>query len=113
MSARRCATTSSRASRAISTRSGRTLCVIASRPIRAPTIDVSHYLGYKRPFFGARAVELLGATNESTRLGAMLSIKEYGPETAAGMLDSFLTLPFEFVLTQSFAFSNRSEALSE
>src|SRR6266566_5111047 len=43
----------------------------------------------------------------------MLSIKEYGPETAAGMLDSFLTLPFEFVLTQSFAFSNRSEALSE
>ena len=64
-------------------------------------MDVSRYLAYKRPFFGARAVELLGATHESTRLGAMLSIKEYGPETAAGMLDSFLTLQFEFVLTQS------------
>ena len=86
---------------------------LEDRPILAPTMDVSRYLAYKRPFFGARAVELLGATAESTRLGAMLSIKEYGPETAAGMLDGFLTLPFEFVLTQSFAFSNRAEALNE
>jgi type IV secretion system protein VirB4 len=86
---------------------------LEDRPVLAPTMDISRYLAYKRPFFGARAVELLGATAESTRLGAILSIKEYGPETAAGLLDAFLTLPFEFVLTQSFAFSNRSEALSE
>ncbi len=86
---------------------------LEDRPILLPSMDISRYLAYKRPFFGARAVELLGATAESTRLGAMLSIKEYGPETAAGMLDSFLTLAFEFVLTQSFAFSNRAEALSE
>ncbi|HKQ30548.1 MAG TPA: hypothetical protein VJS66_04610, partial [Burkholderiales bacterium] len=86
---------------------------LEDRPVLAPTMDVSRYLAYKRPFFGARAVELVGTTAESTRLGAMLSIKEYGPETAAGMLDGFLTLPFEFVLTQSFAYSNRSEALNE
>jgi type IV secretion system protein VirB4 len=86
---------------------------LEDRPVFAPTMDVSRYLAYKRPFFGARAVEVVGSTAESTRLGAMLSIKEYGPETAAGMLDAFLTLPFEFVLTQSFAFSNRAEALRE
>ncbi len=86
---------------------------LEDRPVRLPSMDIARYLAYKRPFFGARAVEVVGATAESNRLGAMLSIKEYGPETAAGMLDGLLMLPFEFVLTQSFAFSNRSEALSE
>ena len=42
----------------------------------------------------------------------MVSIKEYGPETAAGMLDGFFHLPFEFVLTQSFIFVHRQDALS-
>jgi type IV secretion system protein VirB4 len=41
----------------------------------------------------------------------MLGVKEYGPETAAGMLDGLLRIPHEFVLTESFAFVDRPRAL--
>jgi len=83
------------------------------RPVRVPRLALDHYLGCKRPFFGAESVEIRGAARHDVTLGAMLSIKEYDPETAPGMLDSLLRLPHEFVLTQSFGFLDRQKALDE
>jgi type IV secretion system protein VirB4 len=43
----------------------------------------------------------------------MISVKDYSPETTAGMLDGLLALPFEFVMTQSFAFEGRQKAVDK
>ena len=41
----------------------------------------------------------------------MVSIKDYPGQTAPGMLDELLRLPFEMVVTQSFGFVDRQAAL--
>ena len=41
----------------------------------------------------------------------MVSLKDYPARTAPGMLDGVLRLPFEMVLTESFAFVDRQAAL--
>ncbi|MFX6645089.1 hypothetical protein ABTG96_19715, partial [Acinetobacter baumannii] len=51
-------------------------------------------------------------TPERTIYGAVLGIKEYPSVTGPGMLDSLLSLPFAFVLSQSFVFIPKPEALS-
>ena len=83
---------------------------LEERPVLVPAMDLSRYLAWKRLFFGGNAIECRGSTK--SRLAAMVSIKEYAPETSAGLLDGFFSLPFEFVLTQSFTFVHRQEALS-
>ena len=50
-----------------------------------------------------------GATRGS-RFAAAISIKEYGAETSPGLLDGFFHLQFEFVISQSFAFSHRQDS---
>ena len=62
-------------------------------------------------FFGNESLEIRGAAKDDVTFGAMVSIKEYGPERAPGMLDALLRLPLEFVLTQSFAFVDQQKAL--
>lgn len=76
-----------------------------------PTMDVSHYLPTDRLYFGNRAIEMRGLTR--TRYGAMVSVKEYAPATAAGLMDAFLQLPFEFIISQSFLYTNRQTAISK
>lgn len=70
-----------------------------------PTIDIAHYLPVNRMYFGSRAIEIRSATG--TKYAGMVSIKEYAPHTAAGIMDAFLQLPFEFVISQSYQFENR------
>jgi type IV secretion system protein VirB4 len=79
---------------------GECLCV----PLpRAPLRDV---LATSRLLFGTEVIQYrLPAT---TRLGAMLGIKEYPTPTRVGMFDELLAAPFPFVLTQSFAFLNKA-----
>ncbi len=77
-----------------------------SQPMRFAATDISHYLPIYRLYFGDRAIEVAGAPQK--RFAGMVSIKEYAPATAAGLLDGFLQLPFEFIISQSFAFHNRS-----
>lgn len=84
---------------------------LEDRPVLLPRQDLSTYLPRKRLIFGARAIEIRGASD--TKFAAMISVKEYGPETAAGVLDRFLTLPYEFVVTQSFSFMNRRDSLDK
>ena len=82
-----------------------------SRPIRVPTHGIDRYLPACRLYFGTNAIEVREMTR--TRYAGIVSIKEYGPQTAAGMLDSFLKLPFEFIITQSFSFLNRQTSIEE
>ncbi len=80
-----------------------------AQPTLVPTIDIAHYLPVNRLYFGSRAIEVRSPTG--TRYAALISIKEYAPHTAAGIMDAFLQLPFEFVVSQSYQFANRSANL--
>lgn len=74
-----------------------------------PTIDIAHYLPTSRLYFGSRAIEIRSAAG--TRYAAIVSIKEYAPHTAAGIMDAFLQMPFELTIAQSYAFENRQANL--
>lgn len=82
-----------------------------STPMLAPTIPIDQYLPTSRLYFGQKAIEVRGA--DKSRVAALMSIKEYGPTTSAGMLDGFLQMPFEFIITQSFSFTNRQVAIAK
>lgn len=73
--------------------------------VMVPTMDISHYLPTNRLYFGDRAIEVRGPIKR--RFAGMISIKEYAPATAAGIMDAFLQLPFEFIVSQSFTYHNR------
>ena len=81
-----------------------------SAPMLPPTYDISRYLPTHRLYFGPRAIEVRGPTR--SRFAGIVSIKEYPPHTSAGMMDVFLQLPHEFIISQSFDFSNRQAAIS-
>lgn len=82
------------------------------RPVLLPLQDLGDYLPYRRISFGQETVELgpAGATPRSFM--GMVSIKDYPGQTAAGMLDELLRLPFELTVSQSFGFVERQAALS-
>ena len=77
-----------------------------SQPIRYTATDIAQVLPNYRLYFGDSAIEVSGAPRK--RVAGIISIKEYAPATAAGLLDGFLQLPFEFIISQSFTFNNRS-----
>ncbi len=81
------------------------------QPVRVPTHNLNKYLSQTRLYFGSNAIEVRGTTKN--RYAGIVSIKEYGPQTAAGMLDSFLKLPFEFIVSQSFIFTNRQTSIEK
>jgi type IV secretion system protein VirB4 len=76
-----------------------------------PTIDISRYLPTHRLYFGPRALEIRGPTG--SKYAGLVSIKEYPAHTSAGMMDAFLQLPFEFIISQSFEFMNRGSAIAD
>lgn len=81
----------------------------SNRPVMLPRQSISSYITSARPFFGKDALELKGLSGR--KLIGGLTIKEYCGTSRPGLLDKLLTLPFEFVLTQSFQFLVRREAL--
>lgn len=81
------------------------------RPVRLPHGDVGAYLPYRRISFGQDLVELGPAGALPRRFQAIVSVKDYPAETAPGMLDELLRLPFELTATQSFGFVERQAAL--
>ncbi len=78
-----------------------------------PRMPLDTYIPQRRITFGRRMLELRGTNDPECRFGAMLSIREYTPYTAAGMLDGLLKVPGEFILSQSFALQDRAPILSE
>ena len=72
--------------------------------------DVGQYLPYQRLSFGVDAYELNGAGGDKS-FGALVSVKEYPPQAAPGMLDALLHLPYEMTVSQSFQFVDRQIGL--
>jgi type IV secretion system protein VirB4 len=72
-------------------------------------VPLQHLIGGVRPFFGNETIEVRGP--ERSVIGAMLGIETYPSETNPMFLDELLTLPFELVITQSFAFHTKDAAL--
>ena len=79
--------------------------------MRVPRMPIRDYLGQNRPIFGAESMEMRGWT--SSQLGAFLSVKEYPDLTDHDMLDRFLNLPVEMVITQSYHFEDRPTSAKE
>lgn len=75
-----------------------------------PSMELDKYLSVNRLYFGQRAIEIKSSTG--SRFAGMLSIKEYGQQTSATMMDGFLQMPFELVITQSFSFIDRQNAIN-
>ncbi len=82
-----------------------------TQPVRVPTHGIDKYLPRNRLYFGGHAIESHSATR--VRYAGIVSIKEYGPHTAAGMLDAYLKLPFEFIISQSYVFTNRQTSIEK
>jgi type IV secretion system protein VirB4 len=82
------------------------------RPVLLPTQDLGAYLPYRRVSFGQETVELGPAGPAPRSFLGLVSIKDYPGQTAPGMLDELLRLPFELVVSQSFGFVERQAALS-
>lgn len=80
-------------------------------PMQFPTMDVSEYLPTHRLYFGKRAVEVKGPTG--SRFAGIVSIKEYSQHTSSTMMDSFLQMPFEVIISQSFTFIDRTVAINQ
>jgi type IV secretion system protein VirB4 len=82
------------------------------RPVLLPMQDIGDYLPYRRISFGQDAIELGRAGASPRQFLGLVSIKDYPGQTAPGMLDQLLRLPFELTLSQSFGFVERQAALS-
>ncbi|MEP7131399.1 MAG: VirB4 family type IV secretion/conjugal transfer ATPase [Sphingomicrobium sp.] len=80
-------------------------------PVLLPSGDLSHAIARRRLSFGVDAIELGPVDGQPAEVAAILSIKDYPAETRAGMLDDLYRLPFEMVVTQSFAMIDRGPAL--
>ncbi|MEO0906896.1 MAG: VirB4 family type IV secretion/conjugal transfer ATPase [Pseudomonadota bacterium] len=80
------------------------------RPVRRPDadVDVGHMLPYRRVSFGLDAMETKGAGNPA--FSAIMGLKEYPEATSPGLLDPLLRLPFEMVVTESYAPNERTTA---
>jgi len=81
------------------------------RPLLVPQNDIGQTLADRRLSFGFDAMEVSAAAGSPRRFGAMVSLKDYPARSTPGMLDAVVRLPFEMVLTESFAFVDRQVAL--
>lgn len=83
------------------------------RPVALPTQEISNYISSARLVFGRESLHYRGANQSRERFSSIISVKDYSPETMAGMLDGLLSLPFEYVMTQSFAFEGRQKSVEK
>ncbi|MCZ2134609.1 MAG: VirB3 family type IV secretion system protein [Burkholderiales bacterium] len=81
-----------------------------AQPIAVPRGNAAYSLVSSRISFGVEQFEV--RTPTSRQVGAMLAVNEYQTErTEPGHLNLLLTLPFPFILTQSFCMYGRTKAL--
>ena len=81
-----------------------------TQQMRPPIGPISNHLPISRLYFGKKSIEIHNPTN--VRYGGIVSVKEYRPSTNAGVLDGFMQLPFELIISQSFSFIDRMIAIS-
>ncbi|MEL6709036.1 MAG: VirB4 family type IV secretion/conjugal transfer ATPase [Pseudomonadota bacterium] len=80
------------------------------RPVRRPSpeTDIGHMLPYRRASFGLDAMELKGSGDPD--FATILGLKDYPEATSPGLLDGLLRLPYEMVVTESYAPNERTTA---
>ncbi|MEO0463544.1 MAG: VirB4 family type IV secretion/conjugal transfer ATPase [Pseudomonadota bacterium] len=80
------------------------------RPVRRPAedTDIGHMLPYRRASFGLDAMELRGSGDPD--FSAILGLKDYPEATSPGLLDGLLRLPYEMIVTESYAPNERTTA---
>ncbi|WP_427963611.1 VirB4 family type IV secretion/conjugal transfer ATPase [Altererythrobacter sp.] len=80
------------------------------RPVRRPSedTDIGQMLPYRRASFGLDAMELRGSGEPD--FSAILGLKDYPEATSPGLLDGLLRLPFEMIVSESYAPSERTTA---
>ncbi|MEN9392186.1 MAG: hypothetical protein RJB02_990 [Pseudomonadota bacterium] len=80
------------------------------RPVRCPGpyTRVGDMLPYHRVSFGPDALELRGPGRP--HFATLISLKDYPDSTSPGFTDNLLRLPYEMVLTETFAPSDRQVA---
>jgi len=80
------------------------------RPVRRPgdDTDIGHMLPYRRASFGLDAMELRGSGDPD--FSAIVSLKEYPDATSPGLLDGLLRLPYEMIVSESYAPTERQTA---
>jgi type IV secretion system protein VirB4 len=81
-----------------------------SQPYLIPIGKISNHLSINRLYFGTKAIEVHGLNG--VRYAGIVSIKEYRPSTHAGVMDNFMKLPFELIISQSFSYIDRMIAIS-
>jgi len=81
-------------------------------PMLLPNSSISSYLPTNRLYFGKRAIEAK-APDGNSKFAGSISVVEYPTKTNAGMLDSFLQLPFELIISQIYEFQDRQNAVSK
>jgi type IV secretion system protein VirB4 len=82
-------------------------------PVLLPFQDLGHYIPCRRVSFGQETIEFGAAGAGPKGFAGIVSIKDYPGQTAAGMLDELLRLPFELTISQSFGFVDRQAVLSK
>jgi type IV secretion system protein VirB4 len=82
------------------------------RPAVLPEGDLGQHLPYRRVSFGQEAFELSSSGHLPRTFGAIISVKDYPAQTLPGMFDELYRMPFEMVVSQSFAFVDRGTALN-
>lgn len=75
------------------------------------TNNIDEYLPRNRLYFGPKAMRV--STPYSTKYAGVVCLKEYTSSTYCTMMDSFLQLPFEFIMCQTFTFINRGSAIAK
>src|SRR3569623_1348907 len=83
------------------------------RPVLLPLQDAGADVPYRRVSCGEETAELGPAGHSDRSFVGMVSIKDYPAQTAPGMLDELLRLPFELTVSQSFGFVDRQAALGK
>ncbi|MBX7495201.1 VirB4 family type IV secretion/conjugal transfer ATPase [Qipengyuania sp. 6B39] len=80
------------------------------RPVRKPAddVDLGYMLPYRRVSFGLDAMEMRGSG--SPDFAGILGLKDYPEATSPGLLDSLLRLPYEMVVSESYAPAERQTA---
>jgi len=82
------------------------------RPALLPTGELSNQLATSRSFFSRGGlVSLKGQSG--IQYGAVIAVQEYPPVTVPGIWNELLSMPFEFVLSQSFEFIQKQAALGK
>lgn len=87
--------------------------ILTCEPLAMPLVSgpMASAIYTDRVIFGRRAFEIRAP--DSQRYGAIFGFREYPPKTKPDMLDAVLSLPMPLVMSQSFTFINRTDALNK